>query len=281
MDKINIAKQMVREIIQQLPNPKSLTQIYIGGSLAREFHDQFSDIELVFVYQNCDYNELSKCIEKSQTMKLERSQTTKDGTLLDCLYFQKQKIDLMHISYQSLQAQLDLFNDMDRVDPSTQAIISCYQPPTLIWEHPQIGVGELKIKVTKHHFEKIIEYGVKQFSTQMLSIHISREDSIMIQQSLFSIQRAFLIIVFAINNTLMPGYKQLSKTIALLNVKPDKFLEKLDHISKERTPLLIKLISDLYNETRLLCLDQAMLERLPLNLDFESMRTKQIDSNIK
>lgn len=275
MNKIETAKQMVKELVQKLDNPKSLSQVFIGGSLARKFHDQYSDIELVFVYHDADFHEICECIELHEHMKMELSETTIDGTQLDCLFFQNEKIDLMHITHQTLQNKLDQFNNMTRVDPSTQAIVSCYQNPTLIWTNPCLQTHSLHLKINGQHFCKIIEYGINQFTTQMLKIHIYRNDSIMIQQSLFSIQRAFLITLFAINKTLMPGYKQLNNNVSLLENKPNNFLKKLDEISKDRSLNLVRMISTLYTEVRDLCQDQNMLQLLPKVLEFESMRTKK------
>lgn len=274
MNKISIAKQMINEILDHQVTPKHLSQVLIGGSLARQFYDQYSDIELIFVYDQADYTQICKIIKSNSNMHSELGQTTKDDILLDCLLYQSEKIDLIHITHQSLQNQLDQFNHLIKVDPSTQAIVACYQDPLILWQNKKIQLGHFRVQISDQHFLKIIEYGLKQFSTSMLSIHIARNDSIMIQQSLFSIQRAFLILVFAINKTIMPGYKQLQQSVSLLKTQPKDFLVQLETISQQRSLIVIDFIASLYKELIDLIEDQAIRGLLPNSLNFESLRTR-------
>ena len=257
--------------------------VLLAGSHARGTSDELSDVELLIWVNTLEEFSSRNSALRHQVLALpevipfvlheEVSENTHQVN--DSVWFgQNQRMDLMYADSFRLHEIAQTISTTSRVDPSYQSIICSLNDSTFLHRSNHCPEFPFPIGYTEEIAKSTLVYGVAQIKLQMLEISQQRQDFILVRHILLNFCRGYLTCLFALNNSFMPGYKHLGKTLAHLPKKPPKVAERLDTIMS--TPLkdstLKNTIQVLWDELKELDAENTWHEILPTKLEFSSSR---------
>ncbi|PCJ15638.1 MAG: hypothetical protein COB02_17785 [Candidatus Cloacimonadota bacterium] len=273
-NKKKVANNFIDKLNTFLLGHPDILAIFYGGSFARDYQDQFSDIEIVILCENTKKLSLREFIESmSECTLVHLGEETEKEIIFDTFLFQKEQVDLIYLTENYLEIVLNQFKNKLRVDPSTQAIVCCYQKLQILYKKYDYVLKNYKIDLDLELIEAIIKYANNTYNCSMLSIHIYREDFMMISNTVFAIQRAFLIYLFVINKKYLAGYKNIKYQLSTLQKVPVNFDLRLKDLQRLNDISLLEYIQTLYKDIRNLAKpDENTLRLMPVELNFTSIR---------
>ncbi|MCJ8345433.1 hypothetical protein MJH12_07830, partial [bacterium] len=286
VDRENEKRQFLINELRRLKTPEEMTKffekevqflsVFYGGSFARDYQDQYSDIELVILHEDVNLEPLRHYLRSKDDFELiYAGMETGNDMVTDTFIFEKEQIDLIYLKESYLQHQLDQFKQGKRVDPSRQAMVTCYHKIKTLYLKRDYQLKSYAIDLDSKLLEYIVKYANQTAETSMLNIHLKRQDIVQISHLTFNLQRAFLTYLFAINHEFLKGYKNLNHQLARLKEVPDQLAARLQLMHRLDGEDLKTHLQDLYQEIRALALPQENLHQLmPATLVFNSIREK-------
>lgn len=228
--------------------------VLLAGSVSRNWHDEFSDIELhVFWSQDPDEEDRKAVIREVE------------GTLLEFHPYEEEE---WSETYSVKGVKMEISNFLTKaVESIIQDVVyqfnTCLDKQCLVAAihdgvclYGEYTISNFKRKVEAYPkelglkmIEKNINLGARWKNCQAL---LAREDWLMFYQVIYAVQTNVMSILFALNHLYVhhPAYKWQNKSLAMMKIKPDNIEERFNFIArarpKDRLQALESIVADLY-----------------------------------
>lgn len=269
-------EKLIKNIAEEYFKIKSTRGITLGGSQARGFSDDNSDIEMYIYYEKeIPSKKEIKDILKKLNASLIRSKKLhwKSEVWGTHTFFKVNgvKVELGYRDYQEFESKLkDFLSNLNFLPkysihhdvpfghyPSGRA--SCVLESKIIKQKDE-KISKLK-NLTKHFPDKLREKMIKYYISDMdiithkkLKEALIRNDSYQFNAILSYILRSIIMLLFIINKKYYPGDKWNERYIKEFKIKPVKFEEKVSEIffkdikTKEEKKNIVKRLEKLEKE---------------------------------
>lgn len=200
--------------------------IFIGGSVSAGFVDEYSDLELCFIWKNkVDFDALEKFYQKEQ-LKIVRKTTQKEPlqyiehTIFDGDF----QIDIFHYTHSEFQKILLLHTQITDLDMNAQNIL--YVVSNCIILKGKNYIQSIQNSIKKYSFalsEKMIRENISPFFRADIELFSNREDLILFYSLLSGYQKRIFFVLLGLNKIYFPTLKNIHLFVSSkLKIKPSK-----------------------------------------------------------
>lgn len=226
-------REFAEKLVARITERERIAAIFIGGSVSRDFADEYSDLELCFVWQDSPTDSDRRSIIekfKGDLFTTFESWTEQTHSLEDDMYVDGLQVDVWHNTIANNKKDLDAvlidfstnLNQLNFADTLLNAI-SLYDPSEILaaWKRRAEDYPEGLAR-------KWIEESINTFSENNTTIHLHRNDLTVLYSLIAGYQKRIANALLALNSRYFPTYKRLSLTLATLPHKPTNIAERFE-----------------------------------------------------
>ncbi|MEA4908497.1 MAG: hypothetical protein VB089_12795 [Anaerolineaceae bacterium] len=239
--------RFARQVAAQLNPLPGLQAMAIGGSVARGYADAYSDLEIMFFWEEQPADDMRQSIARrlgARYLYDFQRQAREDNLLID-----RFQLDLWHNTVKAEEKIIQ--NVVERFDTdlsslnfldTLQACIPLYGESLLQRWKNSASVYPPGLAV------KLITQVLDSFDDLQLYLHALRENPTRFYQSLANVQEKIFLILLALNRRYYPTLKWMYPVLSSLAIKPGQVERRMRRAfqvlpvqaASETTPLLIE-----------------------------------------
>jgi predicted nucleotidyltransferase len=216
---------VARQLAERLTPLKGLRAIVVAGSVARNYADEYSDVEIPIFWENLPNDNTRHSIAQSleaEFLFAYDGPANEDQLLLGGL-----QVDLWHIAVSHQEEVIKGVLSVERTD-----LGSLNAMDTIRCCIPLYGkelVGQWKARATEYPetlAASIIEAHLPSFRLDQLVVSADRNDLPGFYSELTFLQREVFLVLLALNRRYFPTFKWLNQTLEALPQKPDSITSR-------------------------------------------------------
>lgn len=241
-------------LFEMLSFKTDVDAFFIGGSVARGFADEFSDLELCCVWPHPPTNDQRRSIIKKWAgishYDFDERAAEEPYNHADTFEVRGLQVDLWHLSRKTeddiIHSVVDLHNTKQSSLNSCETIQSCVP----LFDPNQV-IGKWKEKLSAYPDKlaiKVITENLDFLQSGNLEMHLAREDYTSAFSIVAGLQKRIYNILLALNKMYFPSYKRMSHYLAKMDLAPSNVTERF-RTQLTSNPILNDDLVSLQNET--------------------------------
>ncbi|PVZ72102.1 hypothetical protein [Pelagibaculum spongiae] len=222
--RISVAKKLCSLLPKSLP----VTAMFIGGSVAKGWADDYSDLELCLVWQQLPNASLRASILDAWQAKKQRlassteSEIFEDGCFVDGL-----QVDLWHCSYQSIDSLIDSAMLDCKLTISQQQTLATLEHAIVLKPSAKLEQWQSRLRFTEQLQHKLITDNFSAFVYANLDLSVNRGDLVILYNLISGIHKRLINVLFALNKRFHLGHKNAEQVLNILPFKPNNCWQKI------------------------------------------------------
>ncbi|GGH87929.1 putative nucleotidyltransferase [Pullulanibacillus pueri] len=206
--------------------------VLVGGSVARGYADDYSDLELILYWKDAPDPEIKRTIITA--LEAEYRYPTFDHGHESALLIHGFPVDLWHKTLSQEEATLKEVLDEYSINLDKSNILDTLRFGIPL--HGKENIDSWKARVEQYPETlsiSFLEHYLPHFHLRQLYFAVRRENSTAIYAMLSAIQSSLFLILLALNRSYFPTYKWLYKRLADLPLVPEQLEARLKQMFRE------------------------------------------------
>lgn len=218
--RIDFAQRLAKRLITF----EGIEAIVIGGSVARDYADEYSDLEIPIFWETLP-NDVSRHAMVT-ALNAEFLYTYDGPACEDQLLVEGVQVDLWHVSITHQEEILDAVLCKHHFDLSALNALDTIRACIPLFGHELIQTWKLRAQEYPSKLaEKIIQEHLTTFRIAELFILAQRDNPIAFYSQLSFLQQEVFLVLLALNRRYFPTFKWIFPVLKSMQIKP----EDLDH----------------------------------------------------
>jgi len=214
-----------KEFAKQIAHYENVEALVIGGSVARGYADEFSDLEIILFWNTLPDDTIRfRIVEdlKGHFLFVYDGPSREDQLIIDGL-----QVDLWHISVSHQEAVIDHvlkhyasdMGSLNAMDTIRNAFPLSGEKLVQRWKNRAENYPQ-------ELAEKILDEHLDSFRVDYLTLSEDRKDLTGFYNQLSFLQQEAFLVLLALNKTYFPSYKWLYKSLHDMKIKPANAVER-------------------------------------------------------
>ncbi len=217
--RLELAKRIC-EKIKGVEGTKGIKAIIVGGSVARGYADEYSDIEIPIFWDELPNENIRKRIIKELNAECfypYNHEAREDNIIVNGF-----RIDLWHITFQQEEEVIKSVIKDFEVDFGSSNAIDTIRTCIPMFGEEIINAWKTKAKEypTQIAIENINKVLQSIDSTQV-ELYLQRENPTLLFEHIANLQKSIFLILLALNKEYFPTFKWMYKALEGFKIKPD------------------------------------------------------------
>ncbi|WP_017415889.1 nucleotidyltransferase domain-containing protein [Clostridium tunisiense] len=217
--RLELAKKIC-EKIRGVEGTKGIRAIIVGGSVARGYADEYSDIEIPIFWEELPNEKLRKLIVKELNAEFfypYNHEAREDNIIVNEL-----RIDLWHITLEQEEQVIKSVIEDFEIDFGSSNAIDTIRTCIPIFGEEIISSWKTKAKeYPKQIAISSINKALQSIDSTQVELLIQRENSTLLFEHIANLQKNIFIILLALNKEYFPTFKWMYKSLEGFKIKPD------------------------------------------------------------
>lgn len=210
--------------------------ILIGGSVAKGWADDYSDIEIGLFYKTLpSLTDRQGIVERVSGTGAMFSKPDSNGLITDYFFVDGLQVDLWHCSDEVIDRFINNI-DTDPLPNATQETLWVIQNGIVLKDSPQLAKWRSKLHFPMIKRQEVVALHLSAITSPDLKLFACRHDLPVYYGLISGIQKRMGLLLFALNGTFSVDFKSLEHSLKLMPIKPENCWERFDAIYK--APLL-------------------------------------------
>ena len=229
--RLELAKRICEKIkiVEGTKGIKGIKAIIVGGSVARGYADEYSDIEIPIFWDELPNENIRKLIIKELNAECfypYNHEAREDNIIVNGF-----RIDLWHITLEQEEEVIkSVIKDFEIDFGSSNAI------DTIRTCIPMFGeeiINSWKAKVKEYPRQIAIENinkALQSIDSTQVELYLQRENSTLLFEHIANLQKSIFLILLALNNEYFPTFKWMYKSLESFKIKPDNIEQRFRYV---------------------------------------------------
>lgn len=217
--RLELAKKIC-ERIRSVEGTKGIRALIVGGSVARGYADEYSDIEIPIFWEELPNENLRKLIVKELNAEFfypYNHEAREDNIIVNEL-----RIDLWHITLEQEEQVIKSVIEDFEIDFGSSNAIDTIRTCIPIFGEEIISSWKAKAKeYPKQIAISSINRALESIDCTQVELLIQRENSTLVFEHIANVQKNIFIILLALNKEYFPTFKWMYKSLEGFKIKPD------------------------------------------------------------
>lgn len=229
--------EVAKKFFSKIERSDKLVAFFVGGSVSRNFADEFSDLEICFVWKTEISEEERSSLYKQIGFKEIKLNIIKDNSnpFEDTLYLEKLQIDIWHLTENNINNTINdvLLNFETSISKSN--LLETFQSCIPIFGNEYIFSLREQIEIFPNVLaENIIKQYTKDFFRIDIEMFIERKDWIVVYRYIPTFLRLLILVFDGLNKKyhLNLGFKKLHKSLDRYKILPKNTLYVYSNLDK-------------------------------------------------
>lgn len=284
--RLDLAKEISQKI-KAIRGTEGIAAIVVGGSVARGYADEYSDVEIPIFWNRLPSEATRKLIIKE--LNGEFFYPYNHGAREDNILINGFKVDFWHITLGMENEVIDSVYKESQIDYFISNAIDTIR--TCIPLYGESIVDSWKAKVKEYPRKigvKTIEKALRTIDCTQADLYLQRNNPTLVYELITNLQRSMFIILLGINKEYFPTFKWMYKALEGFEIKPVNIEERFREIFKMQPDKALESTLHILNEVLYLVdtvypeIDTSMvLKRLKSSRMVHYFRTVDVTGNLK
>lgn len=214
--------EIAKKLFLRIENKENLVSFFIGGSVSKNYTDEFSDLEICFVWKTeISENKRKVLYSEMGFTEIKLNKVDNIRSFEDTLYFNKLQIDIWHLTETNIQNTINSVVIENIVDESKSNLMNVFQSCI-----PLFGIEfieNLKNQTETYPnqlVEKMILKHTKMFFKVDVSLQIKRKDWAFVHRNIGGYLIKIFLVLETLNKQYHSGTKRMDLSIEKFEIKP-------------------------------------------------------------
>jgi predicted nucleotidyltransferase len=244
--RVEFSKKIGNKILS-IESINDLRAMAIGGSVARGYADEYSDLELLIFWDNLPSEEIRKLILKELGAEFFRPYNHESGE--DNLTINGFRVDLWHISIQAEEEIIKTVINDFKIDFGSSNAIDTIRACIPLYGENIINIWKTKVI---EYPKEIIIYNINEvlesIDNSQIELYLYRNNMTILYELIINLQKKIFLILLALNKEFFPTYKWMYKALKHFDIKPEnieqRFINAYERGPKEALEDTVKIMNE-------------------------------------
>ena len=218
--------EFARRLTTPLQTFEGVQAIVVAGSIARNYADEYSDVEIPIFWKTPPGDEIRH--EIVETLKASFLSPYNGPACEDQLLIDGLQVDLWHITVSAQEAMLDAVLQANRSDLESLNAMDTIRCCVPLFGDEIVQAWKQRAKEYPQKLaEAIIRQHLDAFKIDQLSLSARRHDPTDFYAQLSQLQHEVFLVLLALNKEYFPTFKWMYRSLESMRVKPVSVCERL------------------------------------------------------
>ena len=245
--------KIAKEIANLTTKPEGLRAILLQGSVAKGLADEYSDIELKFIWTTATTAEMRAVVFQKVPKQPLFAEEEEDGEWVSAFTYKSVKIDVSHLEMPVLQPIIEGVMESRNTSIAGQALLASIQDSIALYG--QEALDEINAQFADYPLElstRCIKVNASFSEWSMRNALLERQDMVAYHHLIDLTLLQILRLLFALNQTYLRSYnfKWFRYNASKLSFKPDNFEDRVEAVlsgsGTEQVEELNKLLHEVF-----------------------------------
>jgi predicted nucleotidyltransferase len=243
---VEFAKKISNNILN-IESVKDIRAMAIGGSVARGYADEYSDLEILIFWEILPSEDTRKLIIKELGAEFFRPYNHESGE--DNLTIKGFRIDLWHISLQAEEEIIKTVMNDFKIDFGSSNAIDTIRACIPLYGEDIINIWKTKVtEYPKEIMVQSIKEVLETIDISQIDLYLYRNNMTILYEQIINLQKKIFLILLALNKEFFPTYKWMYKAFKNFIIKPknieQRFINAFESSPKEALKDTIKILKE-------------------------------------
>lgn len=228
--RMELAKRIC-EKIRSVEGTKGIRAIIVGGSVARGYADEYSDIEIPIFWEELPNENLRKLIIKELNAEFfypYNHEAREDNIIINDF-----RIDLWHITLEQEEEVIKSVIKDFEIDFGSSNAIDTIRTCIPMFGEEIISSWKAKAKEYPRQIAiNNISKALQSIDGRQAELYLQRENSTLLFEHIANLQKSIFIILLALNKEYFPTFKWMYKSLQSFKIKPDNVEQRFRDVFK-------------------------------------------------
>ncbi|WP_066507584.1 DUF4037 domain-containing protein [Abyssisolibacter fermentans] len=221
--------ELAKQICEKIRDIKGVKAIIVGGSVARGYADEYSDLEIpIFWDKQPDENTRKLIVKKlnAEYFYPYNYEAREDNVIVNGF-----RIDLWHITLDEEEEVIKSVTKDFEIDfGSSNAMDTIRTSIPLFGEEIIYSWKDKAKEYPKEIAIKNIKESLKSIDSTHVELYLQRQNSTLINEHIAHLQKNIFLILLALNNEYFPTFKWMYKSLETFKIKPENIEQRFRDI---------------------------------------------------
>jgi len=226
--------EVAEYLFSKIDIDSNLLSFFVGGSVARNCADEYSDLELCFVWKKEVSKKIRIVIYDQMGLNLKKISDIKDNTIPfgESYNFRNLKLDIWHLTENNINKTLSSVQEDLDIDIQKMNLLETFQSCIPIYGLEFILELNTKIVYKRALGLKIVDEYSKTFFRANFDLFILRKDNTLCYTFIAKYLKHIYIVLEAINFQYSLSSKRIHFSLQKLKIKPKNIISLYQNINK-------------------------------------------------